>query len=299
MRAGWAHYQSQTAEGQTHFLNIPRQTFRKSPTDTHLMCKNFFEDERHTQLFTEWGPARCDWLNTAVPARYMKRRARAKSRAHRESGARRTIEMKLALLIFTLAVLEDVSEACTCLPTHPQDAYCHADVVIRAKVVGKKLLNPGPSARLRYTVKQMKMYKGFEKMQHVQHIYTYESESMCGIKLEINKYQYLISGRVHDGKLYTGLCSFTRRWEQLTLAQKKGFNHRYQLGCSCKIKPCYWIPCYVSDKNECLWTDMQPHLGSHGYQSRHYACIQLKEGYCGWYRGLGDREKVIINTTDP
>uniref|UniRef100_A0A673NAJ8 NTR domain-containing protein n=1 Tax=Sinocyclocheilus rhinocerous TaxID=307959 RepID=A0A673NAJ8_9TELE len=66
--------------------------------------------------------------------------------------------------------------------------------VIRAKIVGKKLLNDGSFGTLRYTVKQMKMYKGFDKLQHVQYIYTHDSESMCGVKLDINKYQYLITG---------------------------------------------------------------------------------------------------------
>lgn len=38
------------------------------------------------------------------------------------------------------------------------------------------------------------MYKGFEKIHHVQHIYTDASESLCGVKFDINKYQYLITG---------------------------------------------------------------------------------------------------------
>lgn len=40
------------------------------------------------------------------------------------------------------------------------------------------------------------MYKGFEKVQHVQHIYTDASESLCGVKFDINKYQYLITGKL-------------------------------------------------------------------------------------------------------
>lgn len=39
------------------------------------------------------------------------------------------------------------------------------------------------------------MYKGFEKVHHVQHIYTDASESLCGVKFDINKYQYLITGK--------------------------------------------------------------------------------------------------------
>lgn len=43
------------------------------------------------------------------------------------------------------------------------------------------------------------------------------------------------AGRVYEGKVYTGLCNFNERWERLSLAQKKGFNLRYQLGCSCRV----------------------------------------------------------------
>lgn len=42
----------------------------------------------------------------------------------------------------------------------------------------------------------LQMYKGFDKVQHVQHIYTDASESLCGVKFDINKYQYLITGKL-------------------------------------------------------------------------------------------------------
>lgn len=38
------------------------------------------------------------------------------------------------------------------------------------------------------------MYRGFTKMPHVQYIHTEASESLCGVKLEVNKYQYLLTG---------------------------------------------------------------------------------------------------------
>lgn len=39
------------------------------------------------------------------------------------------------------------------------------------------------------------MYRGFSKMPHVQYIHTEASESLCGLKLEVNKYQYLLTGK--------------------------------------------------------------------------------------------------------
>lgn len=32
-------------------------------------------------------------------------------------------------------------------------------------------------------------------MPHVQYIHTEASESLCGLKLEVNKYQYLLTGK--------------------------------------------------------------------------------------------------------
>ncbi|KAE8613352.1 hypothetical protein XENTR_v10007681 [Xenopus tropicalis] len=145
----------------------------------------------------------------------------------------------------------------------------------------------------------LQMYRGFNKMPQVQYIYTEASESLCGVKLEVNKYQYLITGRVYEGKVYTGLCNLIERWEKLTFAQRKGLNHRYPLGCTCKIKPCYYLPCFITSKNECLWTDMLSNFGYPGYQSKNYACIKQKEGYCSWYRGWAPPDKTTINTTDP
>lgn len=57
------------------------------------------------------------------------------------------------------------------------------------------------------------------------------------IQWALNELDLLVSflGRVYDGKVYTGLCNFNERWERLSLAQKKGINHRYQLGCNCKV----------------------------------------------------------------
>ncbi|XP_043943418.1 metalloproteinase inhibitor 3 [Protopterus annectens] len=208
--------------------------------------------------------------------------------------------MKLfVFLLLCFWKLDELVEACTCVPTHPQDAFCNSDIVIRAKVVGKKLMKDGPFGTMRYTVKQMKMYKGFNKVPHVHYIYTEAAESLCGVRLEVNKYQYLITGRVHGAKVYTGLCNFIEKWDRLTPSQRKGLNHRYQLGCNCRIKPCYYLPCFVTSKSECLWTDMLSNFGYPGYQSKQYACIQQKEGYCSWYRGWTSPDKTTINATDP
>ncbi len=89
-----------------------------------------------------------------------------------------------------------------------------------------------------------------------------------------------------------------RLYSSHTWSDKAQLNKRSSVLCF-QIKPCHYLPCFVTSKNECLWTDMLSQFGYPGYQTRHYACIQQKEGYCSWYRGMSARDKLIINTTDP
>lgn len=64
----------------------------------------------------------------------------------------------------------------------------------RDSMLRSPVLLPQPSSR-------PQMYRGFTKMPHVQYIHTEASESLCGVKLEVNKYQYLLTG---NGQLSIG-----------------------------------------------------------------------------------------------
>lgn len=62
------------------------------------------------------------------------------------------------------------------------------------------------------------MYKGFDKIQHVQYIYTHNSESMCGVKFDINKYQYLITGETpssSSSSVRVQMTDSSASWEKL------------------------------------------------------------------------------------
>lgn len=56
-------------------------------------------------------------------------------------------------------------------------------------------------------------------MPHVQYIHTEASESLCGLKLEVNKYQYLLTGDGQLQQLGQGLakapCSSVQRMREL------------------------------------------------------------------------------------
>ncbi|XP_062971161.1 metalloproteinase inhibitor 4 isoform X2 [Cynocephalus volans] len=105
------------------------------------------------------------------------------------------------LLLRLLALLRPpgLGEACSCAPAHPQQHVCHSALVIRVKVSSEKVVpasaDPADTQKMiRYEIKQIKMFKGFEKVKDVQYIYTPFDSSLCGVKLEANSQkQYLLT----------------------------------------------------------------------------------------------------------
>ncbi|XP_031361833.2 metalloproteinase inhibitor 4 isoform X2 [Lonchura striata] len=113
--------------------------------------------------------------------------------------------------------------------------------VIRAKISSEKVVPASDDPldthkMIRYEIKQIKMFKGFEKLKDVQYVYTPFDSSLCGVKLEANnKKQYLLTGQIlNDGKVLIHLCNYIEPWDDLSLSQKKSLNQRYQMGCGCK-----------------------------------------------------------------
>uniref|UniRef100_A0A674E725 Metalloproteinase inhibitor 2 n=1 Tax=Salmo trutta TaxID=8032 RepID=A0A674E725_SALTR len=122
----------------------------------------------------------------------------------------------------------DIADACKCSPPHPQQAFCDAEIVIRAKVVGKKVV----SNAIKYDIQQIKMFKCPNQVIHA--IFTASSPAACGVTLEINK-EYLFTGKLETGRMYVTLCGYNPPWEDLSAAQKNSLTHRYQSGCDCKV----------------------------------------------------------------
>ncbi|XP_061556946.1 metalloproteinase inhibitor 2-like [Phycodurus eques] len=175
-------------------------------------------------------------------------------------------------LLFSWGLKEEGAQACTCLPMHPQEVFCQADVVIAAKVVGGKAdgsLNP-----IKYDIQQITNFKGPERLFHA--IYTPSSSAACGITLT-NGVDYLLMARLQsDGSLYITSCDFYQPWDNLSATQKR-LLHLYGLGCDCKITRCASHPCGISSRTECLWRDFFPVK-----PARNFACIKRRDGSCAW-----------------
>ncbi|XP_069500032.1 metalloproteinase inhibitor 4 [Ambystoma mexicanum] len=213
--------------------------------------------------------------------------------------------------LFSLVLLltrrqREQAEACSCAAAHPQEQICGAAIVIRAKISSEKVISDSadpfnPNKVIQYEIKQIKMFKGFEKIKDVQYVYTPLHSSLCGIKLEANnKKQYLLTGQVSSaGKVHIHLCNYIEPWDDMSLAQKKSLSQRYQMGCDCKITMCYIMPCSINTPDECLWTDWLIERKFDGLQAKHFACIKRSDGSCSWYRGGPLPDKEFIDISEP
>ncbi|KAM6904483.1 metalloproteinase inhibitor 2b [Xenentodon cancila] len=211
----------------------------------------------------------------------------------------------VTVAILFLWRVEEMAEACSCSPAHPQQAFCSSDVVIRARVVGAQEVDAGndvyghPIKRIKYDIKQIKMFKG--PTRDIDAVYTAPSSAVCGVTLDTNgRKEYLIAGKMEaDGTMHVTLCDFIEQWEALSATQKKSLPLRYETGCDCKITRCTSIPCMISSPTECLWTDWVIEKTVNGEQAKHYACIKRSDDSCAWYRGSAPPKKDFLDIEDP
>ncbi|KAM9443506.1 metalloproteinase inhibitor 3-like [Clarias gariepinus] len=185
------------------------------------------------------------------------------------------------LIILALGITTPVTEGCSCGEAHLQWHFCHSEIVIRAKIIGQKIIslrkNSHGEKLIEYKIKLIKMFKGFDKVDSIQYIYTSIHESLCGVNLDAkNKVQYLLSGYMWHRKVVVELCGIVERWDNLVLAQKKNLKYRYQKGCECKISSCYKSRCHATSANECVWFPEST-------QTLQGVCIKRTNSTCNWY----------------
>ncbi|XP_072277096.1 metalloproteinase inhibitor 4 [Pyxicephalus adspersus] len=185
-----------------------------------------------------------------------------------------------------LLTLKELTQACSCFPTHPQQHFCNADVVLRGKVVSIDFVNANNDYRqVRYGIKVIKIFKG--KIKHIDSVYTSAESSLCGIQLDVdNKMEYLLTGFLMDNKVTISLCGLSIPWNYVSEFQKKSLSFTYQMGCMCKITYCFVESCDNNAPNECLWKDWVNEHTLGGQEAQNYACIQRRDGTCIWYPRL-------------
>lgn len=210
----------------------------------------------------------------------------------------------VTVAILFLWRVQEIAEACSCSPAHPQQAFCNSDVVIRARVVSQEQVDAGndvygnPIRRIKYGIKQIKMFKGPD--QDIEAIYTAPSSAQCGVTLETNGKDYLITGKLEaDGTVHITLCNFIMAWESTSATQKKSLTQHYAMGCDCRITRCTSVPCAISGPAECLWLDWVIERTVNGQQAQHFACIKRNDNSCAWYRGAAPPKRDFLDIEDP
>lgn len=174
--------------------------------------------------------------------------------------------MTLTLLVMLGIILQlTTTEACSCLPEHAQTAYCDADYVIVAQILRKsKVKHNGNNVYKIAIKKEYKMNPRAQKLLKPGKLITPAMDSMCGLQLEVNQLYAIAAQDIH-----VGLCSFVRKYSDLTIVEKRGLAGIYRKGCPCKIKPCFSSNCDVT-VGSCNWTPWE------SCESEYGSCIPAR-----------------------
>ncbi|KAL9973210.1 hypothetical protein ACROYT_G019631 [Oculina patagonica] len=157
----------------------------------------------------------------------------------------------MTAILCSVAVLLCVitmNEACSCKTGHPQERFCFADFVIRAKVLSQKAIWFSISGRV-FNLEISQIFKGASRVNQTEGIHVngsgqgslfakaYTYDSACGVWLQ-NGTAYLLSGFIHNVKplrLMLNLCTLHEEWSQVTPSQRDGLSRVYGQNCECKI----------------------------------------------------------------
>ncbi|XP_053660944.1 tissue inhibitor of metalloproteinase [Anopheles marshallii] len=168
--------------------------------------------------------------------------------------ANRSLLLRLVALLGLLAVLLPTAESCSCLPQHPQTAFCDSDYVIVAQVLRRTASKDRPHMDA-YKIaikKEYKMSEEARKLLRHGKLFTPSQSSLCGITLEPNKL-YAIAANSEQ----VGLCDFVRPYSDLSIVEKRGLAGIYRKGCKCKINQCWNQKCNQR-VGSCNWTPFAP-----------------------------------------
>ncbi|XP_016112043.1 metalloproteinase inhibitor 3-like isoform X1 [Sinocyclocheilus grahami] len=185
----------------------------------------------------------------------------------------------LALLFFwSVALNEQVTEGCRCLPKHPQQQFCASDIVIRAKVIGTV-----PSTLPQLTAYRIQTIQTFKQLDKKIFQVIYTSQTSCGINLENG--EYLLSGPVKDGRVVVNLCDRVEPWNQLSRVQKM-YLSRYQSGCVCEISPCTGASCLIEIPQKKCLIRVNNSFSLDDEEALQSICLPGSDGFCRWRKFL-------------
>ncbi|KAJ8317744.1 hypothetical protein KUTeg_005648 [Tegillarca granosa] len=228
--------------------------------------------------------------------------------------------MRFAIFVMLIigCVVQEI-HGCSCAFNHPQNQFCNAEFVIRAKalsvrqlqtVIEKPVLNSSISLitdfdRTIYAVKVIESFKvyvnvtknfvslkgRFEEGEIVD-LFTTSSSASCGIQLNTkDKLQYLLTGYRRDGKYRINNCLWNSLWKYLDKCKKQRLGSKYighNLSTSsydlyrnnCKVRSCKVMFCSLQTENECE-NNMDTCTFNSKDVMRNSICVRSGKGFYG------------------
>ncbi len=200
-------------------------------------------------------------------------------------------------LLMVGVLLPAAVRGCTCMPSHPQQDFCRADLVIKGTIQSSQLISAasilpqrlGQPDIITYTINVESVKKGDQHQalwgsENTLRINTTASESSCGVPGLAVRQQYVLSVMVVNGRGSLNFCHFHRVYSELTTTQRRGINGAYSGGCSpqCQIDTCWAYgncPVTAPDDTTCMHGNRQTHEDCYYY---HGYCRARPNGKCVW-----------------
>ncbi|KAL9973188.1 hypothetical protein ACROYT_G019606 [Oculina patagonica] len=197
------------------------------------------------------------------------------------------------VLFITLCVV--ASSLASCMPEHPQKQFCKAGFVIRAKVLSRPTAADMPNSVNNMPWKPYQVYKlrilaTFKGREHVQknlipsrsfyfvNLYTPSNGVSSRVPL-VPGVEYLLSGKIVNGYLYTSFCNWRQKWADVTYEQSTGVQMQYSRGCRCSIGFSF---CFTKDCPKLL-TGCDGFDPSAECRAKYDRCaINIGGQNCGW-----------------
>lgn len=176
------------------------------------------------------------------------------------------------LLLALVAASCRIADACTCEPAHPQTHYCNSDFVIVGRVQktfrGKDFHT--------YKLKIRNVFKATPKASlalRSNRLITPALDSVCRVNLQPRE-TYVITGQIAHLEAHIHLCSYIRKWREVTPRQRKGFRLLYKQGCTCKV---HMTKRRTKSPNTCVANYDECY-------ERHGICLHDQDRRCRWTR---------------
>ncbi|XP_073817475.1 tissue inhibitor of metalloproteases [Musca autumnalis] len=163
----------------------------------------------------------------------------------------RFLPLSAVLIMAIMTFYVTPTNACMCMPEHPQQHYCRADYVALVRVMRKstKLVE----GKVVYKVEVKKSYKmtpeGQQTLKHGR-IMTSGHDSLCGgFDLQLGRL-YVIASRGPQ----LNMCHYAKEYKKMSIIERTGFTGAYKKGCGCEISFCRGNRCPATDDNSCSWS---------------------------------------------